>query len=332
MILHPSIIALLLSSALIAFLALYASWYGVIIIRKWDIRSGGSLQLELERRTYLISTILGYVFVFQLFSLFLYVFTADSLCTLFTGAMCAAGTLNVNGYGYPVLVLKVLNFLFAGFWLVLNYADTRAEDYPLIRKKYVFLVAMMPFLIGEAVFQVLYFRGLAPDVITSCCGSLFSETRGSVTSDVAALPVIPTAVAWYLVMVATIISGIVFYRQGRGGYLFSLFSFVMFIVTIASLLSFISLYVYELPTHHCPFCMLQKEYGYVGYLYYGTLFGSTVSGMGVGILMPFRGVKSLDKILPEIQKKLALLSVILIIILGAFVTYRVLAANVKLVE
>ena len=104
MTLHPGIIALLIASGLISFLALYAAWYGVVILRHWDIGSGSSRQLDLERRTYLISTILSNVFIFQLLSLFLFIYTADSLCTLFTGAMCAAGTLNVNGYGYPVLL------------------------------------------------------------------------------------------------------------------------------------------------------------------------------------------------------------------------------------
>ena len=54
--------------------------------------------------------------------------------------MCAAGTLNVNAYGYPTLVLKVLNCLLAGIWLILNHADNRADDYPLIRKKYALLL------------------------------------------------------------------------------------------------------------------------------------------------------------------------------------------------
>ncbi len=73
MILHPAIIALLVSSGMISLLTLYADYYGILIIRKWDIRSGSGNQLELERRTYLISTILAYVFGFQLFSLCLYV-------------------------------------------------------------------------------------------------------------------------------------------------------------------------------------------------------------------------------------------------------------------
>ncbi len=35
---------------------------------------------------------------------------------------------------------------------------------------------------------------------------------------------------------------------------------------------FFSTYIYELPTHQCPFCMLQKEYYFIGYLIWSTLF------------------------------------------------------------
>ena len=92
MLLHPSIIALMTGSALTALMILYAAYHGFLILRHWDLSNGSELQLRLERRTYLISTIVGLALVFQLASLFLYVYTVDSLCTLFTGAMCAAGT------------------------------------------------------------------------------------------------------------------------------------------------------------------------------------------------------------------------------------------------
>jgi len=37
-----------------------------------------------------------------------------------------------------------------------------------------------------------------------------------------------------------------------------------------------------LPTHHCPFCFLQKDYYYVGYLIYSVLFIGTFYGLIVG--------------------------------------------------
>ena len=153
MIFHPAIIGLFFSSILIGFMVLYCAFYGIRIIRRWDILSGSELQLSLERRTYLISTFLSYIFGFQLLSLFLFIFTADQLHPFFVGAMCAAGSLYANSFGYPVLLLKILNFFMAGLWLILNHADNQASDYPLIRKKYIFLLALAPFILAEAVLQ-----------------------------------------------------------------------------------------------------------------------------------------------------------------------------------
>jgi hypothetical protein len=96
---------------------------------------------------------------------------------------------------------------------------------------------------------------------------------------------------------------------------------------LLSILSFISLYYYELPTHHCPFCILQKEYGYIGYPVYVALLGGAVSGMGVGILMPFRKMRSLSETLPSLQKRLALISFILYLIFAVMVTLRMVFSD-----
>ena len=322
MIFHPLVISLYVSSALIAFMVLYAASFGVQILRRWDLNSGSELQLALERRTYLISTLLAYGFGAQLLSLFLFAFTADRLHPFFVGAMCAAGTLYANAYGYPALILKIVNFLLAGLWLLVNYADNRGYDYPLIRKKYSFLLVIAPLIVLEAVLQANYFLRLRPDIITSCCGTLFSIGEKSLVSEVVAFPGGPMKVAFYGCAGLTLAAGIFFYRQGRGGYFFPLMSAVTFAVSILSILSFISLYFYELPTHHCPFCILQREYGYVGYPLYIALFGAGIAGMGVGVLMPFRRVQSLAGIIPAFQKRLALISLVLLILFTLIVTYR----------
>ncbi len=321
MIFHPSILALYVASILISFMVLYSAFYGLQILRKWDIQSGSEYQLILERKTYLVSTLLTYVFGFELLSLFLFIFTVDHLHTFFVGAMCAAGTLYVNSYGYPALVLKVINFLLAGLWLILNYADNRGYDYPLTKRKYVFLLILTPLILGEMILQANYFFRLNPNIITSCCGSLFSVGEQSFTSEMVSLPSIPMKIVFYAATALTTSSGLYFYRKGKGAYLFSSFSVITLFVSLASILSFISLYFYELPTHHCPFCILHKEYGYVGYPLYMALFGGTISGMGVGVLMPYRKMESLSGILPSIQRRLALASLVLLILFTAIVTY-----------
>jgi len=236
--------------------------------------------------------------------------------------MCAAGTLYLNGCGYPALILKIVNFLLAGLWLLVNYADNRGYDYPLIRRKYSLLLLITPFIVLEGVLQAGYFLQLRPDIITSCCGALFSTGEKSLVTGIAALPSIPMKIVFYGSMALTFASGILFYRQGRGGYFFALMSGVTLAVSILSILSFISLYFYELPTHHCPFCILQGEYGYIGYPLYLSLLGSGIAGMGVGVLMPFRNIPSLARTIPSFQKRLALVTLVLLFIFGVIVTYR----------
>ena len=183
MILNPSVLALLVSSLLISFMVLYSAVYGAQILKNWDIASGSELQLALERKTYLISTILSYFLGIQIISLFLFVFTVDSLCPLFVGAMCAVGTLTVNGFGYPTLILKLVNFLLAGLWLIINHADNSGYDYPLIRKKYAFLMVLTPLILAESALEIAYFLEMKPDIITSCCGSLFSPASRGIAAD-----------------------------------------------------------------------------------------------------------------------------------------------------
>jgi hypothetical protein len=311
-ILHPAVLALVVASLLTAGLLVYAARWAVAILRRWDLRSGSSRQLELERRTYLVSTILGYVLAFELASIFLYVYTADALAPMFTGAMCAAGTLRASPWGYPVLFLKLANFVLAGLWLAVNHADGAGYDYPLVRPKYALLLGLAPLVAAEAAMQVAFFADLRPEVITSCCGSLFARSDRGLAGDLASLPPGPTAVAFFGTGAAAIAAALLFRRTGRGGWLLAALGALAIPVSLAAVVGFLSPYVYELPTHHCPFCLLQREYRFVGYPLYASLLGGGLAAMAVGAVAPFRGRPSLAAAIPPFQRRLAAASAILL--------------------
>mgnify|MGYP005847073193 CR=1 FL=1 len=304
MFLHPAIISLLAGSALVSLMLIHSCIIGSRILWRWDLRSGSELQLSLERRTYLISTIMTYALGFQLLSLFLFIYTVDRLAVLFVGAMCAAGSLNANSWGYPTLILKIVNFLLAGLWLIVNYTDNRGYDYPLIRLKYVLLLLITPLVAVETAFQSAYFMGLEPNVITSCCGTLFTSDSGGVTSGITALPHLPIEVAFYSSIPVTLALGVWFYRSGRGLALFALMNGVVLASSVLALMTFVSLYVYELPTHHCPFCLLHGEYGHVGYPLYMSILAGALFGFGMAVIAPFRKRASLAGVVPGVQKRL----------------------------
>lgn len=306
MILNPAIITLVGGSWLIGPVALVTAGLGVRIACRWDLSSTAGEQLAMERQTYLIASLLTYLFIFELLSLFLFVFSADRLHTLFIGAMCAAGSLNVNVYGYPILQLKLFNFLLCGVWLVVNHVDNQAQDYPLIRFKYAWLPPIAALLMLESYLLTQYFVHMQADVITSCCGALFSEDTVSVGGAMASLPPMPMMVLFYLSLALTLRTGIHFLVTGRAARWFSIYSVVSLIISLLAVVAFISVYIYQLPTHHCPFDILQREYGYIGYPLYLALLSGGVCGAGIGVLDRFRQYTSLAAIIPVVQKKLCL--------------------------
>jgi hypothetical protein len=91
----------------------------------------------------------------------------------------------------------------------------------------------------------------------------------------------------------------------RGGYLLALTRLIAGVVGVAGIVAFVSVYVYEQPFHHCPFCLLKSDYGYIGYALYIPLFGATASGLSAGAIQRFARVPTLRDIVPAFCARLA---------------------------
>lgn len=334
MLFQPAIIALLLAAGLAVLMLLLATPFALQVIRRWDMSSGSEFQLTLERRTYLFSTLVSFVLVVQLGALLLFVFNADRLAAMFVGAMCAVGTLNVNEWGFPALIAQMLVFFLAAAWLAINHVDTQARDYPLVRIKYGLLIVLLPFLAASFWLQFRYFSGLKANVITSCCGSMFSTEAESIAGDLSALPPLPAIWLFYTTMALTTLLAL-WHRRRRGvvsGGLLALLSAAGFIVAMAGVLSFVSLYIYEHPHHHCPFCILKPEYDYRGYALYLPLFTATAAGLGAGAIQPFARVASLREVIPRVSGRLAALTAAGFVLFTMIATWFVLSSNLILIE
>jgi len=332
MILHSGILALLLGSGIVLLMMLYACALGIKILMKWDYESSSEVQLALERKTYLISTLINYAFGFVVLSGFLYIYTVDDIHTLFVGAMCATGSLNANPIGWDVLLTKILSFFLAAVWLAVNYFDQRAEDFPLVRGKYIFLLAITPVIAADLYFQFRYFLGLQPEIITSCCGSLFGDQGTSVASGLAGLPVEPMMWLFYGTVVVYGLTALIclFKKTGVWRYLLSILAAAFFFVAMASIVSFISLYIYELPTHHCPFDILQKGYGFIGYPMYLTLFCGVLFGLLPGLFQPLKRVSTLSGKIWRAEKKWVISSLVFILLFAAISSWPILFGNLIL--
>lgn len=312
MIFQPAIIALLLAAGLSLFMLLIASPFAVQVIRHWDIASGSERQLRLERMTYLFSTLVTFVCVIQILAALLFVFNADKMSVMFVGAMCAVGALNVNAYGFPALYAQLGLFFLAAIWLTLNHADSRARDYPLVKLKYALLLASIPLFALSLALQLQYFLDLKADVITSCCGSLFSADSPTLASEVSALEPKPALLSFYGALILAIgLAGWHWRQKGNlSGYAAGLGSLAAFGASITGILAFVSLYIYEHPHHHCPFCILKPDYDYQGYWLYIPLFVAAAAGMSVGVLRVFAHRPSLAAVVPVVTQRLAAVAAI----------------------
>lgn len=332
MLLNPAIMALVMVSAVVCLMMLLASGFAVRVLLRWDIDSGSERQLRLERRTYLISTLLIWAFSFQLMSLLLFIYNAESMSGQFVGAMCATGVLNVNAWGWPTLFLKMGVFFSGAVWIALNYLDNQGYDYPLIRYKYLLLLAILPLVITELILQLLYFTNMDPNVITSCCGTLFSAQSEGVAAEVSGLSPSSMSLGFAFTGVMVISSGVWVALRGQNGWLFALLGSTAFIVALMSIVSFISLYIYEHPHHHCPFCILKSGHDYVGYILYVPLFIATALALSVGAVSPWRGISSLTPTIESIVPRLSWIAVMFFALFYLVATWSVWTSHLTMME
>ncbi len=279
MILSPEVISILILDIVFVFFALIAFYLSIRISLYWDINSTSKMQYTLEKQSSLAATIIKYIFIIKLPLFLFFIFTLDKISNVLTGAMCAAGVVDATSYGTYLFILKIINIYLFGYWLMLHYLDIKYENLPYVKLKFRFFTIAFFVFISEIILEILMFSSIDISKMVSCCGTLYSS---SATSVISSIFLIPTSVLLSLFYGIFLMMICFYYLKNR--YMFSIMNFLFIIVSIISLISFFGTYIYELPTHHCPFCFLQKDYYYVGYLIYTLLFIGTFYGISVGII------------------------------------------------
>jgi len=264
--LNNKVIIFLFSETIIYFLAIVAFFVSILILRKWDFNSFTQFQFNLEKKSYLISTIIYFLFIVKFLLIIYFVYTIDSLSILVPGAMCGAGVISANGYGLNLLFLKlVILFLFL-FYVSLNKFDLEAKNYPFIKIKQFLFLVIFALLTLELTVDFLYFFNINPNLPVSCCSALFGQLEGQNPLPFGLNKKLLLMLYGLFFIIA--ISSSIFKQK-----FIALISTLLFLIlSYYAIVYFFGTYVYELPTHKCPFCMMQKEYYYVGYLIWISLF------------------------------------------------------------
>ena len=277
--LTPEIIALLTLDAIFLFLGTIAFFLALRIALYWNNEASTPLQYTLAKQSYLVSTIIKYIFMLKLPLFLFFIYTSDKLSSIIAGAMCASGVVNSVDFGLYLILFKLLNLYVFGFWLLLHYADVNNEKLPFTKLKFTLFVLFSLPLFAEIGLEIAFFAGLNISKIVSCCGTLFSATSSSYISLLFAVDSLLWVGFFYGFFGMTFVA---FWLKNSALAIFSNAMFLIF--AIITLIVFFSSYVYELPTHRCPFCLLQKEYYFVGYLLYTVLFAGTFYGIGGAVL------------------------------------------------
>jgi hypothetical protein len=324
-------LGLTLAGLIVLVLGFFACRTAVRVLRHWNPSSDSNLQISLENEIWLASTLVEYGLGFQILTLVLFVLAADTFCQVIVGAMCATGALLANNFGIPTLLVKITGVFLYGFWIVLHKLDISSAKYPLVKVKYIYLLLILPLLLADITLQTLYIANLSPDIITSCCAVVFGSStetgrnllegfsQATVLSLFYGSIIILTGMGCILLKRWLLPVAILF----SAGWLWFLGLATVAIITI------FSSYIYAMPYHHCPFCILKPEYNYIGFALYFTLIPASFFGLSTVLVEPFKNMGDLAGAVQRFQRTSIAISLLLMLLLAAMSSFHFLLYKIS---
>ncbi|NPA66623.1 MAG: hypothetical protein GXO11_07040 [Epsilonproteobacteria bacterium] len=276
MLLNPLVLTNLLLDTIFVLLGFIAFFVSLEILLKYKPQSYTQEEFLLQKKAYLSSTIISYILTLKIPLFLFFIYTLNALAPLLKGAMCSVGVLEGSVYGIYLMIIKVIALYLFGFWIVLHKKDIASPYQAYLRLKSWYFLVIYIVLVVEYILEINYFLDLQPDALVDCCGVVFSPNK---TTLIATLLSVPNYLQYgfFYFLYGVIVLG--FFTQKK---LLYSFATIVFIPTaLISLIAYFGTYIYELPTHHCPFCLLQADYYYIGYFLYSFLFLGTFLGIAL---------------------------------------------------
>lgn len=239
------------------------------ILKNYQQNATSQIQYALEKRSYLVTTIIYIASIIKIVLLPYFTFTIDKLSNIIPGAMCGAGVIDANSYGEPLIIIKILIIILKMLWLSLNKEDLLSRDFRYFRKKIWFFIFIYLLIVIEFFLEYQFFMNLRTINPVSCCSNLYSLTQ-----DINPLPfnISTSELVFIFYFIYTLL--IIFnYFQRR--YILAILSIFYIYIAYLSIVYFFSTYIYQLPSHKCPYCLLQSEYYFIGYIIYSSIIVAT---------------------------------------------------------
>jgi len=290
--LSNEVIVYLLSETVLYLLLFIAFLSTVGLLKRWNFDAFTTEQFALENRSYLVMTIIFFVMLLKVVLLPYFVYTIDNLSDLIPGAMCGAGVVKANEYGNPLLSLKIIILFLSGLWLSMNSIDLKEKNYPYLKLKSWFFILIFLLLSSEYILDILYFTHIETTNPVSCCSVIFGQTGGA-NGLPFGLDIPKLLILFYLLFALVVLTTLSDLSA------MSIIASLLFgVIAYYAVVYFFGTYIYELPTHQCPFCMLQDHYYYVGYLLWGLLLLGVFLTIDAAVMQGFfkQPAKSLKRI------------------------------------
>lgn len=258
-----------------------AFYFSIYIIKNWNYENTTNLQYKLEKNSYLVILIISFTLIIKIFLFPYFAYSLDNLSNIVSGAMCAAGIVGANEFGQINLFLKILILFLIGIWLIINSLDLKAKTYPYTKKKYFIYILIFIFCILEIILDFSFLNNIPTKEPVMCCSMIFgvNNTGSKIPFD---LSVFSLLIIFYLLYIL-----IIFLNVQKQAFLNFVSNFMFLYISYYAVTYFFSTYIYELPTHQCPFCMLQQEYFFIGYFIWASLFLGTFFGISSFVLKKF---------------------------------------------
>jgi len=262
--LSPEISVELFLEFLLLFVLSFTLLQAIYILKYYKKGTTTELQYSLEKKSYLVGVVIGISLIIKIVLVAFFAYSLDELSVIVPGAMCAAGVVSSNLYGEPLLLLKLLILLLASLWLLLNRADVHVADAPYFKKKLYLFIVLYILILLEFFTSVNFLTLIETQNPVLCCSVIYTDSSNPIPFNMSNFQLI---ILFYMLYFVVFLSAI--YKNKK---LLFISSILFVYISYYALVYFFSTYIYELPTHKCPFGMLQKEYYYVGYFIYSALF------------------------------------------------------------
>ncbi|RXJ84458.1 hypothetical protein [Arcobacter cloacae] len=276
--LSNEVIIFLFVQIILFILLTIAFYFSISIIKNWDFTKTTNKQYKLEKTSYLVILIISFTLIVKIFLFPYFAYSLDNLSNIVPGAMCAAGIVGANEFGQINLFIKIIILFSIGIWLIINSLDLKEKTYPYTKKKYLLYIFIFLLSIFELLLDFSFLNNISLKEPVMCCSVIFgvNNTETKIPFD---LSISTLLIIFYLLYLLT-----VFLSIQKLSFLNLITNFMFLYIGYYSVTYFFSTYIYQLPTHQCPFCMLQKEYFFIGYFIWGSLFLGTFFGISSYVL------------------------------------------------